>query len=209
MPAFETLNFVQSLPFGRTLRFEVEGNRDVHMHYKSLFKTQSQSFPLDLISPRPGINKTINLAAGIAALVLLLIIGFCLIGYSQNPERFSQPLMVLTLLFLPPALVALWFFNASFTPALVFFRSDDGDELFKIRQFPKDKVALEHFAKALTDRIESIRYPGTLSHAEQVELYQKHLDFLLGENVLTQSEYDVALARLEKRRSGGNIFKLI
>lgn len=209
MPAFETLNFVQSLPFGRTLRFEVEGNRDVHMHYKSLFKSQSQSFPLDLISSRPGINKSINLGAGIAALVLLLIIGFCLIGYGQNPERFGQPLMVLTLLFLPPALVALWFFNASFTPALVFFRADDGDELFKIPQYPKDRAVLEKFAKALSDRIESIRYPGTLSHAEQVELYQKHLDFLLNENVLIQSEYDAALARLEKRRSSSNVFKLI
>lgn len=209
MPVFKPLHFTQTLPFSRTLRFEVEGNRDVHMHYKSLFKSQSQTFPLDLINPRPGLNKSINLAAGIAALFLLLIIGFCLLGYAQNPERFSQPLLVLTILFLPPALVALWFFNASFTPSVVFFRVDDGDEMFKIPQFPHNKVELEQFAKDLSERIESIRYPGNLSHAEQVELYQKHLDFLLNEQVLSQSEYDAALHRLETRRASGNVFKLI
>lgn len=209
MPAFKPLHFSQTLPFGRTLRFEVEGNRDVHMYYKSLFKTQSQSFPLDLISARPGLNKNINLAAGIAALLLLLMIGFCLLGYTQNPERFSQPLVVLTILFLPPALAALWFFNASFTPYVVFFRADDGDELFKIPQFPKDKVALDKFAKALSERIEAIRYPGNLTHAEQLELYQKHLDFLLNEQVLSQAEYDAALARLQQRQGGSNVFKLI
>lgn len=209
MPAFETISFQQSLSFKRHVKFEVEGNRDLHMHYKSLFKSQSQTFPLDIISPRPGLNKSINLGAGIAALVLFLMIGFCFIGYIQNPIRFENPLIVVSSIFLPPALIGLWFFNASFTPFVVFFRADDGEELFKIRQQKKDVPAISAFAKGLSERIETIRYPTNLSLSEQMELYQKHLEFLLNEEVLTDEEYQVFLHRIQDRRSGSNVFKLV
>jgi hypothetical protein len=179
------------------------------MHYKSVFKTQTQTFPLDIVSPRPGLNKTINLGAGIAALVLLLMIGFCFIGYVQNPARFENPLVVITSIFLPPALIALWFFNASFTPYVVFFRADDGEELFKIRQQKDDIKAIANFANVLTDRIESIRYPTNLSLSEQMELYQKHLEFLLGEEVLTQKEYDNIIQRVQDKRTSTKVFKLV
>jgi hypothetical protein len=209
MPAFEKITFKQSLSFKRHLQFEVESNRDLHMHYKSVFKTQTQTFPLDIVSPRPGLNKTINLGAGIAALVLLLMIGFCFIGYVQNPARFENPLVVITSIFLPPALIALWFFNASFTPYVVFFRADDGEELFKIRQQKDDIKAIANFANVLTDRIESIRYPTNLSLSEQMELYQKHLEFLLGEEVLTQKEYDNIIQRVQDKRTSTKVFKLV
>ena len=179
------------------------------MHYKSLFKTQSQSFPLDIISPRPGLNKTVNLAAGIAALSLLLMILFCFVGYVQNPVRFEGPLLVISWVFLPPALIAVWFFNNSFTPYVVFFRADDGEELFKVRQQKQDIRSINQFCEALSERIESIRYPTNLSRAEQQELYQKHLMFLLEEQVLTEQEYQVALARIDKNQSEKNVFKLI
>lgn len=209
MPAFEKVTLQQSLSLGRTLEFELEGNRDVHMHYKSLYKSLSQTFPLDMISPRPGMNKTINLGAGIAALTLFLMIGFCFIGYLNNPLRFENPLIVITSLFLPPALIALWFFNASFTPYVVFFRADDGEELFKIRQQKQDIKKIDVFAKVLSERIESIRYPTNLSLSEQMELYQKHLEFLLGEEVITQEEYDVFIVRVKNNRAGTNVFKLV
>lgn len=209
MPAFEKVTLQQSLSFGRHLEFELEGNRDVHMHYKSLFKSMTQTFPLDIISPRPGLNKTINLGAGIAALALFLIIGFCFIGYLNNPVRFESPLLVITSLFLLPALVSLWFFNASFTPYVVFFRADDGEELFKIRQQKQDIKKIDVFSKVLTERVESIRYPTNLSLSEQMELYQKHLEFLLGEEVITQEEYDVIVRRVQNNRAGSNVFKLV
>ena len=169
----------------------------------------SQTFPLDMISPRPGLNKTINLGAGIAALALFLMIGFCFIGYLNNPVRFESPLLVITSLFLLPALVSLWFFNASFTPYVVFFRADDGEELFKIRQQKQDIKKIDVFANILTERVESIRYPANLSLSEQMELYQKHLEFLLGEEVITQEEYDVIVRRVQNSRAGSNVFKLV
>lgn len=209
MPAFEKISFYQQLSFGRRVSMEVDGNRDLHTHYQSLFKTMDQSYPLDLISSRPGISKNINLGAGIAALVLLLIIGVCLIGFVQNPERFVNPLIVLSSLFLPPALVALYFFNASFTPYVVFFRSDDGEELFKIRQQPKDKEKISVFARQLSERIEAIRYPTNMTLNEQMELYQRHLEFLLDEEVITQEEHDKIQGRIQKRKAGASVFKLV
>lgn len=209
MPAFEKITFSQQLSFGRRVTMEVAGNRDLHSRYQSLFKTLEQSFPLDLISARPGLSKQINLGAGIAALVLLLIIGVCLVGFVQNPERFANPLMVISTLFLPPALLALYLFNASFTPYVVFFRNDDGEELFKIRQQPKDKEQISVFANQLSERIEAIRYPTNLSLNEQMELYQRHLAFLLDEEVVTQEEHDAIEARLQKRKTGASVFKLV
>ena len=209
MSAFKPVTFQQTLPLKRVVNLEIEGNRDLHMHYKSPFKTQSLTFPLDIISPRPGVNKSINLAAGIAALSLFLMIGFCLVGYVQNPVRFGNPLLVVTCVFLPPALLALWFFNDSFTPDLVFFRADDGEELFKIRQQKQDATKPKAFADALAERIDSIRYPGNLSRADQLELYQKHLAFLFDEQVLSETEYQTILTRLEKQQQSGSIFKLV
>lgn len=209
MPAFERVTFKQSLSFKRQLVLEVEGNRDLHMHYKSLFKTQSQSFPLDIISPRPGLNKNINLAAGISSLILLLMIGFCVIGYIQNPLRFESPLVVITSLFMPPALLGLWIFNSSFTPYVVYFRADDGEELLKIKRQKMDIKNIANFSNVLSERIESIRYPTNLSLSEQMELYQKHLEFLLGEEVITQEEFNTIIERVQNSRTGTNVFKLV
>lgn len=209
MPAFKKVTFKQSLSFKRNLVLEVEGNRDLHMHYKSLFKTQSQTFPLDIISPRPGLNKTINLAAGISSLILLLMIGFCLIGYIQNPVRFESPLVVITSLFMPPALLGLWLFNSSFTPYVVYFRADDGEELFRVRQQKADIKNIANFSNVLSERIESIRYPTNLSLSEQMELYQKHLEFLLGEEVITQEEFNTIIERVQDSRTSTNVFKII
>jgi hypothetical protein len=60
------------------------------------------------------------------------------------------------------------------------------------------RSSVEAFATSLRRRIESFRTPAGACADEVVELYQRHLDYLLENEVLPQQEYERIRVRLQE-----------
>ena len=79
-----------------------------------------------------------------------------------------------------------------------------GAEVISINATPDGK----RFAASLRHAIESVQHDASLSSLRRTEQHKKHLEFLLGEGVLTPTEFSSIMSRLDRKASLDRLEKL-
>ena len=79
-----------------------------------------------------------------------------------------------------------------------------GAEVISINATPDGR----RFAASLRDAIESVQRNASLGSLRRTEQHKKHVEFLLGEGVLTPTEFSSIMSRLDRKASLDSLGKL-
>ena len=195
----------RSLPF-TTLRFAVEGNRELVVEHKTLFRSTRQAFPLHLVDPSPIHHRNVPFGWILATLFFLILsVAALYAGWNSSEPGAAISSAFLGILFL----ACLYNTFKLSTNTLHYKNVNTAAVMFSLFRGKPSRAEVDLFVAGLRARIESFRNPVGAAPEEVVALYQKHLDYLLQNEVLSQAEYNSASERLQERLKKKRVFELV
>lgn len=204
---FDDFKLIQKRFMGST-QVHVNKNKDLTVITSSLLKRNEVPIDLAVIDPKPISYKNISIRHLVATTILGLISVLFLAGYFTANHEQAPIFLVLSLIVFIIFLFPLKDLYISSKSLLIYTNRHNGANLFVISPNRPSKEAVTDFISKLKDRIESIRYPENISFDEKIEIYAKHLEFLLNEGVLTEKEYnDISKRALSKNNA--DIIKMV
>lgn len=202
----ESIHLIQrSFPL-KKLHLSVESNRELVVEHSTLFRSIKQTFPLDLVDPSPIHYRSIPVRWVVTTTVFLVLAVSALIGGWANQGLGEQ----FGLLFLSGIFLACLCNTLKLSSNMLHYRNANTDTvLFSMFRRKPSRSEVDAFAEVLRERIESLRTPSGLSNEELIDLYKRHLDYLLENEILLQVEYDTILLRLQERASKMRVIELV
>ena len=139
-----------------------------------------------------------------------MLVATAISGYSHMVASNDDPSgLVFALIFGSVLLVSILKTISESLNILVYTHIETGKNLFSISTSKPDKIIVQEFVDKLAAKIKSIRYPDNISQQEKLEIYSKHLEFLLREAVITNAEFEAIRKRLDNRKSLDNVVRLV
>ncbi len=199
----------KSFPFKSTTA-RLNPDRELEVSFKTISRTNSVSFPLAYISPRPNEFRDINYVVLILFVLALVVSLWAL--YVLNTVGSTDGIRenALITIFFSGGL-SLYFstkLKASYSNLLVYRDVNTRETLFTISPSIPSKVEVKKFVDSLEEEIKAISYPSTLSLTDKLPIYLRHLDFLLEEGILEDAEYEKCLTRLNEAKQN-NVVSLV
>lgn len=195
----------RSFPFTK-LRFSIDGTRELVVEHSTLFRSTRQTFPLHLIDPSPIHHRSVPFGWVVITVVAFLLAGSALYAgwKSQGPgELFG-------VLFLGGIFLACLYNTVKLSSNTLHYRNaNTAVVMLALFRGRPSRPAVDAFVDALRKRIESFRTPAGAPPEEVVALYQKHLDYLLQNEVLSAGEHEAASVRLQDRLKKKRVFELV
>ena len=197
-----------SFPFTK-LRFTIDGARELVVEHNTLFRSTRQTFPLHLIDPSPIHHRSVPFGWVVITAIAFLLAGVSVYaGYAG--WRTQGPGELFGVLFLAGIALACLYNTVKLSSNTLHYRNENtAAVMFAMFRGRPSRSAVDDFIEALRKRIESFRTPAGLRPDEVVALYQKHLDYLLQNEVLLAGEYEAASCRLQERLNKKRVFELV
>ncbi|MFD2095147.1 hypothetical protein ACFSJ3_04060 [Corallincola platygyrae] len=189
---------------------ELNSNQEVIITHKNLGRSHRASYPLSALNSKPVEYTNFSWLALIFAILSFSGSGYFLWLQSQGGTN-SGAHAALTFFIGLIGVYCVIGIVRSYQSLYVFLNKATGGQAFSLNKRGGGKNAVESFIAELSKRIESIHYPDSLTPQQKQEIYAKHLDFLLAEEVLTADEHSSILNRMLKSSAEqeNNLFKLV
>ncbi len=204
----EPLRLVQRSIFLPTLSVEATADGRLVLSSSGLFRSWSQTYSLDEIDPTPIHERAFaaGWAVGAAAAVLVWVFAI----WAAMKEGGTPAGLWFTFGFLSLIAFALTLNAVRLSPNIYAYRSSRAHAvLFALRRNSPSGAAVDSFVSSLAKLIGTYRNPPGLTTAQLAEHHRKALQYLLENQVLSQSEVDTALKRLEEKHKSGVVLELI
>jgi hypothetical protein len=195
----------RTFPFNK-LRFTIVGTRELVVEHSTLLRSTRQAFPLYLIDPSPIFHR--NLPIGWVVITgIFLVLTFTFIFGTWGKE---DPVAIFFVLIMLSLFLACLYNTIKLSRSTIHFRNANKSAIMLnlFRNKPTELI-VDEFIETLHKRIESFRTPIGSTNEETVALFVKHLEYLLENDVLHQSEYDAAIQRLDVKSSGKKVFEIV
>ena len=171
-------------------------NSSLQIEKRSGLKTIRKELPLTSLSPELVHTGVLSLRwMGASAVTALLALAGGLTAYyfpsANGPFLFAGAAFALA------AFVCASKAYRAYQGRYACLQAATGTEVISIGATPDGK----RFAASLRDAIESVRYDASLSDIRRSEQHKKHVEFLLGEGVLTPAEFSSIMSRMERKAS--------
>ena len=202
----ESLRITQrSFPFGR-LTLPAEGNRELVVEHSTLLRSTRQAFPLHLVDPSPILHRNIP----IGWVVFTAIPFLWLVAAGTDGWVTKGPGELFGVLFLAGIFLACLYNTIRLSSNTLHVRNaNTAAVLVSMYRAKPTSSSVDTFVDALRRRIETFRTPTGASAEEVVELYRRHLDYLLENAVLLQTEYEVIIQRLREKVRKKNVVEIV
>ncbi len=196
--AINQLTLSQKIDFLNKISFELAESK-IKIKHSSLTSSNEHTISYFRINPNPIHLKNFAwgwILAGLFAIVATYpAVNDIIIG--NMPENGASGLYVFIILIgvMAPAL----FFTMAYRKthdSLFFLDAQSSLSLFSISLKRPNQEDVRYFLDELGKKISLAIYPEELSLTQKLEIYKKHLDFLLNEGVLTESEFLNIISRI-------------
>jgi hypothetical protein len=203
----QALELIQRPSLLRRLELKVEGNKELVVEESGLFKSARFVIPLDQISPTPSHVRNLS----VQWIVITAIFGALTLWTLYEVFRENPDIVGVVLFSIVCAITFACYRNTVRLSqnVMIFLSATTGSTMFSIPRNKPSAEAVDRFVEQLRGRIESFRSPSGASREQLLPLYKRHLDYLLGEEVLLQAEYDAAMTRLVATSSPKNVLELV
>jgi len=185
--------------FGRKFSVHVTENDELIFTNEKLFNKNTSKYLLDHIDPLYESYKQFSMAAAISSIVFL-VLAVSLYWYGTTyltPPNDAGFLFMSVIFFIAALIAGVKAIRSRLN--VVCFNSHDGRRLFSLYGNKPSSNEVEEFCNNLKTQIERIRYNGEISNERLSEILAKHVDFLFENGVLSQTEKESALKKIENK----------
>lgn len=202
----DTLELVQGTLLTGRITLTVSGNRDLSLSEKRLLRSTHVHFPLDQISPVPTFIREmpfgwIVISGVFIALTVVAFWG----GFASRDAGAWFALILMTGISIG-CIYNTWKLSRNL---LMYKSAATGNHIFAISRNSPSPQQVDEFVQKLKERIESFRSPKGMSQEELLDLYKKHLQYLLNEGVLLPEEYSTIESRLAATSRRATVFEIV
>ena len=185
--------------FGRKFSVHVTENDELIFTNEKLFNKSTSKYLLDHIDPLYESYKQFSMAAAISSIVFL-VLAISLYWYGTTyltPPNDAGFLFMSVIFFIAALIAGVKAIRSRLN--VVCFNSHDGRRLFSLYGNKPSSKEVEEFCNNLKTQVERIRYNGEISNERLSEILGKHVNFLFENGVLSQTEKESALKKIENK----------
>jgi len=206
---FKDIEICQKSMFGAK---EVKVNKNIDLIYieRSFLKKHEIPIDLEILDPKPYSYKHISIKAIFLVVILAVLTLWSLYGALTAKLEANVPILYF-LAGLGAVLTLLGLINAKNKSSnlLIFTNRNNGANVFAIAAAKPSKEAVSNFSAELSKRISSIKYPENIPLEQRLDIYSKHLEYLMNEGVLSEEVVTSALKKLEEKSKGAAVLKMV
>ncbi len=196
----------------RTKKIELTVDSEVlQVKKSSIFSSESYKIPLERISKDPVLFRKITWSWLAAAVFIALLTIIPINNLIQGELTIDQTKSAKAFIVMGIIVVALFIIQCSRQSFHGLIYRDAGSDatLFYIHPSRPNRQAVNNFIDKLSSLIEKKYFSDDVPFHQKVGTYKKHLQFLLDEQVLTDSEVSNAIQRLENKTKGSSVIGLV
>lgn len=205
----ENMSLVQRRIGGKTV-FTLDGTRRLLVERRGILQTFDTPIALELIDPDPVTYKHIpGFPLVLSVLFVLIVVALGVHSAFEVGEKAAAGQRGLAVAFSVLAASAIAFLYQGYANVFILKNINTGATVAAISISKPNSDEVLRFLAELSERIRAIRYPETMPLERRIEIYRRHLDFLLEEAVLSRDMYLKATAGLEERLKGADVIRII
>lgn len=206
---FENIEICQKSILGAR---EVKVNKNIDLVYieRSFLKKHEVPIDLEILDSKPYSYKHISVKALILVAILAILTFWSFYGALTAELEANVPILYFVA-GLGAVLTLLGLINAKNKSSnlLIFTNRNNGANVFAISASKPSKEAVSKFSDELSQRISSIKYPENIPLEQRVNIYSKHLEYLMNEGVLSEEVVADALKKLDEKPKGASVLKMV
>ena len=181
----------------------VNEDRELLVMSSSLSNTTSVTIPIDTLTSRPTEYrhlKVVTISIFIISTLIALFSAY-LVATTNNPDKIGMQALASVLIFGTFSFISLVKLQGAYKNLLIFNNKRTNDGVVFLSPNKPSKEEVQNFVNALEERIRAIEYGQNLTTSEMLVIYEKHLEFLLAEKVITEEEFEAILYRAKNKKS--------
>ena len=199
----------KSFPFKKVSLY-VNDERELMVTSSSLSNTTSVIIPIDSLTSKPTKYrhlKVVVISIFVISIILSLVSAYIL-SVTNDSENVGTKALAALVVFGTFSVVSIVKLQGAYQNVLIFTNKTTNEGIVLFSPNKPSKEAVQNFVNALEEKIKSIEYGKNISDSEMIAIYQKHLEFLIAQKVITGNEFETILNRA-KSKCGKKVVTLV